>query len=141
LSRILAEARTVARVDDDARSLLPWARRGILLLNTALTVPEGVVGGHLKIGWSDVTSAALLAVASLERPIVFLAWGRLAQRSLARVGIVDGGQHIVCAAFHPADRRRRFIGSNPFGTANARLRERNAQPIDWSITLETRRPR
>ena len=133
LSRILAEARTVAPVADGARSLLPWGKRGVLLLNTALTVPEGVAGGHLKIGWSDLTSAALLAVARRQGPIVFFAWGRHAQRALVRAGIVDDGRHIVCTAYHPADRRGRFIGSNPFGTANARLRERGAEPIDWSI--------
>jgi len=133
LSRILAEARTVAQVDDDARSLLPWAKRGVLLLNTVLTVPEGVAGGHLRVGWIDVTDAALLAVARRPGPVVFFAWGRYAQAALARVGIVEGDRHIVCTAYHPADRRSRFIGSNPFGTGNARLRERGAESIDWSI--------
>jgi uracil-DNA glycosylase len=133
LSRILAEARTVAPVADGTRSLLPWAKRGALLLNTALTVREFVAGGHLKAGWLDVTDAALLAVARRPGPIVFFAWGRYAQAALARVGIVEGGRHIVCTAYHPADRRNRFIGSNPFGTADARLLERGAEPIDWSI--------
>ena len=133
LSRILAEARTVAPVADGTRSLLPWAKRDVLLLNTALTVPEGIAGGHLKVGWIDVTDAALLAVARRPFPVVFFAWGRYAQAALARVGIVEGDRHIVCTAYHPADRRNRFVGSNPFGTANARLRERGAEPIDWSI--------
>lgn len=134
LSRILAEARTVAAVADGARSLLPWAKRGVLLLNTALTVPEGVAGGYMKIGWLDVTDAALLAVARRPGPIVFFAWGRYAKAALARVGIVDDDRHIVCATYHPADRRNLFVGSNPFGTANAQLRERGAEPIDWSIS-------
>lgn len=109
LRRILAEARAVTAVGDEVRSLLPWAKRGALLLNTALTVPEGVAGGHLRIGWRDVTEAILRAVVRQQHPVVFFAWGRPAQAILIRVGIADGSDHIVCADYHPADRRSRFV--------------------------------
>jgi uracil-DNA glycosylase len=133
LSRILGEAGRADTVAPDGRSLLPWAERGVLLLNTALTVPSGAAGGHLRFGWRDVTDAILHAVAAQQRPIVFLAWGRPAQRALARVGISEADGQIICRTCHPAQRHGDFVGSDPFSKANAMLEERGATPIDWSI--------
>lgn len=102
--------------------------------SSRLVVPEGVPGDHLRIGWGSFTDAVLRAVAAREEPNVFFAWGLKAQAALVRVGIADEGPHIVCSAFHPADRWNRFATADPFGKANAALRDCGAEPIDWSLS-------
>jgi len=133
LTRILNEARLVATIAPGRTSLVPWAGRGVLLLNTALTVPKGNAGGHIKIGWQPVTDAILRAVASQCRPVVFMAWGTHARAAVKRAGIVDGQHHIVSASVHPMERRGSFIASNPFGCVNDRLFRLGLEPIDWSL--------
>jgi len=133
LSRILNEAKPKPTIVPGQTSLLPWARRGVLLLNTALTVPEGKAGGHGSIGWRPITDAILRAVASQPGPVVFMAWGAHARAAVRRADIIDGQPHIVSASVHPMERRRSFIGSNPFGCVNDRLRDLRLEPIDWSL--------
>jgi len=133
LRRILSEAAREATIAPGRTSLLQWARRGVLLLNTALTVPEGKAAGHATIGWQPVTDAILRAVASQPGPVDFMPWGAHARVAVRRAGIKDGRPHIVCPAAHPMERRGAFIGSNPFGCANARLRALGLDPIDWSL--------
>lgn len=133
LVRVLAQAAKVASIAEGERSLVPWAGRGVLLLNTALTVRRGRSGSHLGVGWRPVTDAVLRSVARSPGPVVFFAWGRRAQGALTRLGIVEGGPHIVCEAYHPADRQNRFVQTNPFGEADARLAAACAQSIVWSL--------
>ena len=132
LRRILSAVRedTIA---PSRTSLLAWARRGVLLLNTALTVPAGQAGGHTNVGWRPVTDGILRAVASQPGPVVFMPWGVLVRAAVARAGILDGHPHVVCPSVHPMERRGAFIGSNPFGCANDRLRDLGLDPIDWSL--------
>jgi len=75
LGRILNEAAREDTIAPGRTSLLPWAGRGVLLLNTALTVPRDQAGGHAQIGWQPVTDAILRAVASQPGPVVFMPWG------------------------------------------------------------------
>jgi uracil-DNA glycosylase len=133
LRRILREAEREATIAPGRTSLLQWARRGVLLLNAALTVPEGTAGGHAKIGWQPVTDAILRAVASQRRAVVFMSWGVVARAAVSRAGIKDGRPHILCPSVHPMERRGAFIGSDPFGCANDRLRALGLDPIDWSL--------
>jgi uracil-DNA glycosylase len=133
LKRILAEAAREATIIPGRTSLLPWARRGVLLLNTVLTVPEGKAGGHAKIGWQPVTDAILRAVASQPGPVVFMAWGVHARASVRRAGITDSHPHILCPSVHPMERRGSFVRLNPLGCANDRLRALGRDPIDWSL--------
>jgi uracil-DNA glycosylase len=134
LRRILSEAAREATIAPGRTSLLQWARRGVLLLlNTALTVPEAKAAGHATIGWQPVTDAILRAVASQSGPVVFMPWGAHARLAVRQADIKDGCPHIVCPAAHPMERRGAFIGSNPFGCANDRLRALGLDPIDWSL--------
>ena len=127
------EAAREATIAPGRTSLLHWARRGVLLLNAALTVPEGMAGGHAKIGWQPVTDAILRAVASQPGPVVFMPWGAHARVAVRRAGIKDGRPHLLCPSVHPIERRGAFIGSNPFGCANDRLLALGLNPIDWAL--------
>jgi uracil-DNA glycosylase len=112
--------------------LTRWARQGVLLLNTALTVREGAskAGSHLSLGWGAVTDAVIAAV-SRERPhVVFLLWGAPAQ---AKRPLIDEGRHLVIASAHPSplSARRGFFGSKPFSRANTWLEGQGEKPIAW----------
>ncbi len=112
--------------------LTRWAKQGVLLLNTALTVREGAskAGSHLSLGWGAVTDAVIAAV-SRERPhVVFLLWGAPAQ---AKRPLIDEGRHLVIASAHPSplSARRGFFGSKPFSRANAWLERQGEKPIAW----------
>src|SRR5664280_1782133 len=86
LRRILSEAEREATIAPGRTSLLQWAKRGVLLLNAALTIPEGTAGGHAKIGWQPVTDGILRAVASQPGPVVFMPWGAHARAAVRRAG-------------------------------------------------------
>jgi len=133
LKRVIHEAEREATISPGRGSLVQWARRGVLLLNTALTVPEGTAGGHATIGWQPVTDAILRTVASQPRRVVFLTWGAHARNAVGRAGVKDGYPHMVSLSVHPMERRGSFIGSNPFGRANDRLRALGLDPINWSV--------
>ena len=112
--------------------LTRWAKQGVLLLNTALTVREGAskAGSHLSLGWGAVTDAVIAAV-SRERPhAVFLLWGAPAQ---AKRPLIDESRHLVIASAHPSplSARRGFFGSKPFTRANAWLEGQREKPIAW----------
>lgn len=133
LRRILAEAAHVSPILAGETSLLPWARRGVLLLNTSLTVPAGVAGGHLRIGWQQITLPLIRATGEQGHPVAYLALGRQAQASIRRAGIRDDDHHLVVECSHPAARRGEFVGSDPFGQAKQRLLASDVNAIDWSL--------
>ncbi len=112
--------------------LSPWARQGVLCLNTALTVEAGQAGAHLKFGWSQLADEVMAAV-SAERPaVVFLLWGAPARK---RAALVDRTKHLVLESGHPSplNRLNDFRGTQPFSRANAWLAERGEEPIDWRL--------
>lgn len=135
LRNILAElvADTgIRRADGD---LAGWARQGVLLLNTALSVPEGAAGGHRRLGWERLAAQVLTRIAA--RPTAFLLWGAEAQRIAApalAAGAAAGTAHLVLAAPHPSpmSARRGFFGARPFSRVNAWLATRGEPPIDWA---------
>lgn len=112
--------------------LTPWARQGVLLLNSALTVEAGKSGAHLRYGWAELTDQAVAAVSARPEPAVFLLWGAQAR---ARKGLIDLARHAVIESGHPSplNRARDFPGSQPFARANAWLAERGLPPIDWRL--------
>ena len=120
--------------DEPPRSgdLSPWARQGVLLLNTALTVEAGNAGAHLRLGWTQLADEAVAAVSAGRHPVVFLLWGAPAR---ARAGLIDASRHAVLESGHPSplNRARDFPGSRPFSRANTWLAERGLAPIDWRI--------
>jgi uracil-DNA glycosylase len=112
--------------------LTPWARQGVLLLNTALTVEAGAAGAHLKVGWSDFTDQAMKAVSDARPAVAFLLWGAPARK---RAALVDRNKHLVLEAGHPSplNRLRDFEGSKPFAKTNAWFAQKGLPPIDWSL--------
>jgi uracil-DNA glycosylase len=128
LKVILAELDGPIRGGD----LTPWARQGVLLLNSALTVEAGKAGAHLRYGWSALTDEAVAAISARPEPAIFLLWGAQAR---ARAALIDSGRHAVIEAGHPSplNRLRDFPGTKPFARANAWLADRGLAPIDWQL--------
>jgi uracil-DNA glycosylase len=118
--------------------LTPWAERGVLLLNTTLTVEAGQAGSHAGRGWEAVTDAVVAAVAQSERPSVFVLWGAHAQKKAARLPGLAEGRHLVLRSPHPSplSAHRGFFGSRPFSKANEFLEQAGRGAVDWSLPPE-----
>lgn len=110
-----------------------WARQGVLLLNTVLTVEAGQAGSHASLGWQAFTDAAAAAIAALPQPVAAVLWGKQAAAK-APVFAASAYPRLVLCAAHPSplSARRGFFGSRPFSQVNAFLAENGAEPIDWS---------
>ena len=113
-------------------SLAPWTDQGVLLLNTALTVEAGASGVHMKLGWSALSDQAVAAVSAQRPAVAFLLWGGPARR---RAQLIDRTKHLVLECGHPSplNRLNDFRGTRPFSRANAWLREKGIEPIDWAL--------
>ncbi len=117
--------------------LSPWARQGVLLLNSILTVEEGRPQSHAGRGWEALTDALLARVAAQAEPVVFMLWGAAAQRKRALVERAGLAPHFVLVANHPSPLSARrlplpFIGCRHFSQASAFLAARRAgQAIRW----------
>jgi len=112
--------------------LLPWARQGVLLLNSVLTVEHGRAGSHQGKGWEGFTDACIEALDREREGLVFLLWGSYAQ---AKGKLIDTRRHRVLKAPHPSplSAHRGFIGCGHFSRTNEYLREGGAAPIDWRL--------
>ena len=109
-----------------------WAQQGVLLLNSVLTVENGLAASHKDKGWERFTDAVIRLVAAQLQPTVFLLWGSYAQKKAA---FVDTSRHLILKAAHPSplSAHNGFLGCKHFSQANAFL-EANQQPaIDWSL--------
>lgn len=121
----------------DHGNLEPWARRGVLLLNTSLTVRAGQAASHQGKGWETFTDRVIDTVAAKSEPTVFVLWGRHARSKKQRIVGVEGGQrHTVIESPHPSpfSADNGFFGSRPFSRSNAALRDARREPIDWDLT-------
>ena len=116
----------------DHGCLTPWAERGVLLLNSVLTVEEGRPGAHANRGWEGFTDAAIDALNRERDGLVFLLWGSYAQR---KGQLIDTGRHCVLSSVHPSplSAHRGFIGCGHFSAANRYLETRGQPPVDWSL--------
>lgn len=112
--------------------LVAWADRGVLLLNSVLTVEDGRPGSHQGKGWEGFTDAAIAALEREREGLVFLLWGSYAQRKGA---LIDRSRHCVLQAPHPSplSAHRGFIGCGHFSAANRYLVEHGQAPLDWSL--------
>lgn len=109
-----------------------WARQGVLLLNTVLTVRAHQANSHRGFGWEEFTDAAIRVLAGQDRPIVFILWGKPAQ---SKKSMITNPKHLVLEAPHPSplSSYRGFFGSKPFSKTNAFLTSHQIEPIDWQI--------
>lgn len=114
-----------------ATSLEPWARQGVLLLNSVLTVRAGQPTSHSGIGWQQFTDAVISTLSARCEGLVFLLWGRIAQEKQA---LIDASRHHVLLAAHPSPLARgAFFGCRHFSKTNQILISQGKQPIDWQL--------
>ena len=119
------------RIPDNG-CLVPGAMQGVLLLNTVLTVRAHQAFSHRGIGWEQFTDAAIRALNEVDRPIVFMLWGRPAQEKMK---MLDNPAHLILTAPHPSplSASRGFFGCRHFSKCNEFLISHHITPIDWQI--------
>ena len=112
--------------------LVKWAKQGILMLNTVLTVRAHMANSHHGKGWEEFTDAAIRALNKQDRPIVFILWGKPAQM---KESMLNNPNHLILKAPHPSplSAYRGFFGSRPFSRTNQFLQSHGVAPIDWQI--------
>lgn len=109
-----------------------WAKQGVLLLNTVLTVRAHSANSHQGHGWEKFTDAVISAVNAQDRPIVYFLWGKPAQQ---KIPMLTNPKHLILTAPHPSplSAYRGFFGCRHFSKANEFLVRHNEAPIDWQI--------
>lgn len=109
-----------------------WARQGVLLLNSVLTVEMAKAASHSKKGWEPFTDAIIARVNDKAEPVVFMLWGAYAHKKAANV---DGRRHLVLKAAHPSplSAHTGFLGCKHFSQCNAFLVSNGLPPIDWTL--------
>ena len=112
--------------------LTKWAKQGVLLLNTVLTVRAHQANSHRGIGWEEFTDAAIRILNEQDRPRVFILWGRPAQM---KKSMLTNPNHLIIESPHPSplSAYRGFFGSRPFSRTNKFLKEHGIKEIDWQI--------
>ncbi|MFI6978025.1 uracil-DNA glycosylase [Embleya sp. NPDC050154] len=111
--------------------LMPWARQGVLLMNTVLTVRAHEAASHKGRGWEKFTDAVIKAVNDRDEPVVFVLWGGHAKKKAA---LIDTAKHTIVQGAHPSPLSAKlFHGSKPFSRIDAALETMGHKPIDWTI--------
>ena len=113
-------------------TLTKWAERGVLLLNTTLTVRRGQANSHRNIGWTTFTDHVIQKLNEHERPVVFLLWGGNAR---SKKSLITAPQHLVLECAHPSPLSafNGFLGCRHFSKCNAFLERNGVEPIDWDL--------
>ncbi len=109
-----------------------WARQGVLLLNTALTVRKDTPNSHRNVGWEMFTDKVIKLLNEREKPIIYMLWGNNAK---SKAMLIDRKKHIVLTSVHPSplSANRGFFGCNHFKIANEELLKMGEKEIDWQI--------
>ena len=112
--------------------LMPWARQGVFLLNTVLTVEDSRPRSHAGRGWETFTDNVIRKINERETPVVFLLWGRDAR---SKASMIDRSRHLVLEAAHPSplSAYHGFFGCRHFSRANAFLKQNGLKEINWQI--------
>ncbi|GAA2145424.1 hypothetical protein GCM10009844_20100 [Nocardioides koreensis] len=131
LVNILKELKSDVGAELSSGSLEGWARQGVLLLNTTLTVGAGKAGSHRRQGWETFTNAVISGLDHKDQRVVFILWGKDARR---KKKLIQNPRHRVIEAAHPSplSAYRGFFGTKPFSRTNELLGEVGLPPIDWS---------
>lgn len=109
-----------------------WARQGVLMLNTSLTVEAGQPMSHAQIGWEQFTNAVIRKISEQKNGVVFLLWGNFARQ---KESLIDTQKHFVLKAAHPSpfSAHSGFFGCRHFSNTNALLQQQGLSPINWNI--------
>lgn len=109
-----------------------WARQGVMLLNSSLTVRDGLANSHRGKGWEIFTDRVVELLNEREDPVIFMLWGNNAKE---KIKVITNPQHKILTAAHPSplSASRGFFGCGHFKTANRMLRQMGKQEIDWQI--------
>ena len=109
-----------------------WAKQGVLMINTALTVRAGSANSHKGKGWEILTDAIIKKLNEREKPVVFILWGN---NAISKEKLITNPQHLIIKSVHPSplSASRGFFGSKPFSKTNEFLKATNQEPINWQI--------
>ena len=120
-------------VPEDNGDLSKWAKQGVLLLNSVLTVEKDKAASHRDIGWDAITDYIIKLLNLKEEPIVFILWGNFAKK---KAKLITNEKHLIITSAHPSplSASRGFFGSKPFSKANNFLVNNKLKPIDWKVT-------
>ncbi len=112
-----------------------WAKQGVLLLNTVLTVRENQAFSHRKKGWERFTDRVIAALAKSKQPLVFLLWGNAAKEKCKNILKAPASHHLILSAPHPSplSAYQGFFGSRPFSQINTFLKAKGLEAIDWNL--------
>lgn len=109
--------------------LTPWSERGVLLLNSILSVEEGIAGSHSDFGWENFSDAIIEKISQYLSGVVFMLWGSFAKK---KIPLINNNKHSILTAPHPSPLARGFIGSDVFLKANKALKNQGIE-MDWSL--------
>ena len=117
----------------DNGDLSNWAKQGVLLLNSVLTVEKDKAASHRNIGWDVLTDYIIKLLNLKEEPIVFILWGNFAKK---KAKLITNEKHLIITSAHPSplSASRGFFGSKPFSKVNNFLVNNKLKPIDWKVT-------
>lgn len=119
-------------VEPNCGDLSKWAKRGVLLLNSSLTVVKDSPNSHKDLGWYRFTDYVIKVLNTKEEPVVFILWGNFAKTKKV---FITNPKHLVITSAHPSpfSARNGFFGSKPFSKTNDFLIKNNISPIEWDL--------
>ncbi len=117
---------------ENCGNLTKWAKGGVLLLNTVLTVREGAANSHKDCGWQWFTDTVIERISARERPVVFMLWGANAR---SKKNLINADRHLILECAHPSplSANNGFFGCKHFSKCNKFLIENDIEPIDWQL--------
>lgn len=133
LQNIYKELKSDLSIDNgDKTDLTPWAKQGVFLLNTTLTVRRGQANSHQNCGWTEFTDEVIKIINERQTPVVFILWGRNARNKKA---LIDTNRHLVLESAHPSplSAYNGFFGCRHFSKTNDFLIKNGVPPIDWQL--------
>ena len=132
LRNIFKELKNDLNIDRTNTDLSSWAKQGVLLLNSVLTVEKDTPLSHSNIGWQEITNYIIKYISSNKNNVVFILWGNFAKQYKE---IIDSSKRLIIESAHPSpfSANRGFFNSKPFSRTNNYLKKNNQSVIDWSL--------
>ena len=134
LKNMFKELKSDLGIDEPSHGyLVDWAKQGVMLLNTVLTVRDGEANSHKKLGWTIFTDKIIEKLNEREDPVIFMLWGRNAAEKLP---LITNSHHFVLSAAHPSplSASRGFLGCKHYSKVNEILNRIGKEPINWKIS-------